>query len=118
MCQPLPEVCPEDEGTAERPGPRQILHRQDLPVESAGYIRIIIAGLLITMLYDILIASVRAIGDTVTPLISSGIEMAGKIILAFTLVPALGYFGVILVEPIVWIVMIIPPILKVRTWER
>ena len=86
--------------------------------ESAGYIRIIIAGLLITMLYDILIASVRAIGDTVTPLISSGIEMAGKIILAFTLVPALGYFGVILVEPIVWIVMIIPLILKVRTWER
>jgi Na+-driven multidrug efflux pump len=62
--------------------------------------------------------SMQGIGDTVTPLISSGIEMAGKIILAFTLVPALGYFGVILVEPIVWIVMIIPLILKVRTWER
>jgi Na+-driven multidrug efflux pump len=62
--------------------------------------------------------SMQGIGDTVTPLISSGIEMAGKIILAFTLVPALGYFGVILVEPIEWIVMIIPLILKVRTWER
>jgi len=62
--------------------------------------------------------SMQGIGDTVTPLISSGIEMAGKIILAFTLVPALGYFGVILVEPIVWIVMIIPLILKVRKWEK
>ena len=62
--------------------------------------------------------SMQGIGDTVTPLISSGIEMAGKIILSFTLVPAMGYFGVILVEPIVWIVMIIPLIMKVRTWEK
>lgn len=62
--------------------------------------------------------SMQGIGDTVTPLISSGIEMTGKIILAYTLVPAMGYFGVILVEPIVWILMIIPLIMKVRTWER
>ena len=62
--------------------------------------------------------SMQGVGDAVTPLISSGIEMVGKIILAFTLVPALGYFGVILVEPIVWIVMIIPLILKVRTWKN
>lgn len=62
--------------------------------------------------------SMQGIGDTVTPLISSGIEMAGKIILAYTLVPAMGYFGVILVEPIVWILMIIPLIAKVRTWKE
>ena len=62
--------------------------------------------------------SMQGIGDTVTPLISSGIEMVGKVILAFTLVPAMGYSGVILVEPIVWIVMIIPLVLKVRTWEK
>lgn len=62
--------------------------------------------------------SMQGIGDTVTPLVSSGIEMAGKIILTYTLVPALGYFGVILVEPIVWIVMIIPLIIKVRKWEN
>ena len=60
----------------------------------------------------------QGIGDTVTPLISSSIEMVGKIILAYTLVPDLGYFGVILVEPIVWILMIIPLILKVRTWKE
>ena len=62
--------------------------------------------------------SMQGVGDTVTPLVSSGIEMIGKIILAYTLVPALGYFGVILVEPIVWIFMIIPLIWKVRKWEK
>lgn len=62
--------------------------------------------------------SMQGVGDAVTPLISSGIEMAGKIILAYTLVPALGYFGVILTEPIVWIVMIIPLIVKVKQWEN
>ena len=38
--------------------------------------------------------------------------MAGKVILTFTLVPVMGYMGVILVEPSVWIVMIIPLIVK------
>ena len=56
--------------------------------------------------------SLQGVGDRVTPLVSSGIEMAGKVILTFTLVPAMGYMGVILVEPIVWIVMIIPLIVK------
>ena len=56
--------------------------------------------------------SLQGVGDRVTPLVSSGIEMAGKVILTFTLVPVMGYMGVILVEPIVWIVMIIPLIVK------
>ena len=58
--------------------------------------------------------SLQGIGDRITPLISSGIEMAGKIFLTYTLVPLLGYLGVILVEPIVWIIMIIPLIIKMR----
>lgn len=62
--------------------------------------------------------SLQGIGDRITPLISSGIEMVGKIILTFTLVPILGYMGVILVEPIVWIVMIIPLIVRIRKWKR
>ena len=58
--------------------------------------------------------SLQGIGDRVTPLISSGIEMAGKIILTYTLVPRMGYMGVILVEPIVWIIMILPLMVKMR----
>lgn len=62
--------------------------------------------------------SLQGVGDKITPLISSGIEMAGKVILTYTLVPVMGYFGVILVEPIVWIIMIVPLIIKVRKWEK
>lgn len=62
--------------------------------------------------------SLQGVGEKITPLISSGIEMAGKVILTYTLVPMMGYFGVILVEPIVWIIMIVPLIIKVRKWER
>lgn len=62
--------------------------------------------------------SLQGVGEKITPLISSGIEMVGKVILTYTLVPVMGYFGVILVEPIVWIVMIVPLIIKVRKWER
>lgn len=82
------------------------------------YLRIDTILYVVTAIIFVQRNSMQGIGDTVTPLISSGIEMVGKIILAFTLVPALGYFGVILVEPIVWVVMVIPLILKVRTWPK
>lgn len=62
--------------------------------------------------------AMQGIGDKITPLISSGIEMIGKIILTYTLVPIMGYMGVILVEPITWIFMIIPLLWKVRKWEK
>ena len=62
--------------------------------------------------------SLQGIGDRVTPLVSSGIEMAGKILLTATLVPATGYWGVILTEPIVWIVMIVPLIVRIRVWKK
>ncbi|MCQ2501732.1 MAG: MATE family efflux transporter [Lachnospiraceae bacterium] len=62
--------------------------------------------------------SLQGIGDRITPLVSSGIEMAGKVILTYTLVPAFLYDGVIWVEPIVWIVMILPLIRSMREWNR
>ena len=40
-------------------------------------------------------------------------EMVGKIVIAFTLVPHLGYTGVIIAEPIVWFVMVIPLIVQI-----
>lgn len=44
--------------------------------ESASYISVIIAGLLATFLYDICAAVLRAIGDTITPLIILAISVA------------------------------------------
>ena len=80
---------------------------------AVSYIFIIIAGLEATFLYDACAAALRALGDTVTPLVSSSLEMVGKIVIAFTLVPLLGYTGVIVAEPIVWFIMVIPLLVKI-----
>ena len=52
--------------------------------------------------------SMQGFGDNKTPLISSFIELAGKVLIAFFLTPVIGYFGIIISEPIVWVIMIIP----------
>jgi Na+-driven multidrug efflux pump len=49
--------------------------------------------------------SLQGIGKKVVPLISSVMELIGKILFAFFLVPVLGYFGVIICEPIIWCIM-------------
>ena len=82
---------------------------------AVSYIFSIIAGLVATFLYDACAAALRALGDTVTPLVSSSLEMVGKIVIAFTLVPLLGYTGVIVAEPIVWFIMVIPLLVKIYT---
>jgi len=57
--------------------------------------------------------AMQGIGIYITPLISSGIELVGKVIIAASLVPVLHYTGVILAEPIVWFIMIIPLIIQI-----
>ena len=65
-----------------------------------------------TTLICILRNAMQGLGDHITPLISSGLEMAGKIVIAATLVPWLGYTGVIICEPIVWFIMVIPLLIQ------
>ena len=55
----------------------------------------------------------QGIGDQITPLVSSGLEMVGKVVIAFTLVPLMGYAGVIVAEPIVWFIMVIPLLVQI-----
>lgn len=52
--------------------------------------------------------SMQGFGDTKTPLVSSFIELAGKVLIAWFLTPVIGYWGIIVSEPIVWAAMIIP----------
>ena len=52
--------------------------------------------------------SMQGFGDSRTPLISSFIELVGKVLIAYLLVPSLQYMGVVLSEPIVWAFMVIP----------
>ena len=57
--------------------------------------------------------AMQGIGDRITPLFSSSIELAGKVLIAFFLTPKIGYWGIILAEPIVWILMVIPLIVRI-----
>ena len=57
--------------------------------------------------------AMQGLGERIVPLISSSLEMLGKIVIAATLVPLLGYTGIILAEPIVWFLMVIPLLIKI-----
>lgn len=58
--------------------------------------------------------SLQGLGDRKTPVLSSGIEMTGKIIAAFTLSRCFGYMGIIMTEPLTWMVMVIPLIVSMK----
>lgn len=51
--------------------------------------------------------SLQGIGEKLLPLISSIIEFIGKIVFVIVLIPSLGYFGVIISEPVIWCLMCI-----------
>lgn len=55
----------------------------------------------------------QGIGDHITPIVSSFIECIGKIIIVILLVPLLGYTGIILSEPVVWVLMVIPLLVQI-----
>lgn len=51
--------------------------------------------------------SLQGIGEKLLPLISSIIEFVGKIVFVILFIPKLGYFGVIICEPVIWCLMCI-----------
>lgn len=57
--------------------------------------------------------AMQGLGERIVPLISSSLEMVGKMVIAQTLVPWWGYTGVIVAEPIVWFIMVIPLVIKI-----
>lgn len=69
--------------------------------------------------------SMQGFGDNRTPVISSSLEMIGKVLIALLLAPAIRYYGIIVAEPIVWFIMVIPlvvnmvrsPVLKMKDRE-
>lgn len=62
--------------------------------------------------------SLQGIGDRITPIFSSAIELVGKVIIAIWLTPILKYMGIILAEPIVWVLMVIPLIIRILTTPK
>ncbi len=79
------------------------------------YLRIDTVFYFIPALIAIIRNAMQGIGDHVTPIVSSSIELVGKVLVVIFLVPVLGYMGIILAEPIVWILMVIPLIVRICT---
>lgn len=53
----------------------------------------------------VLRTSMQGLGKKVLPLVSSVIELVGKIVFAIWIVPKMGYTGVMICEPVVWCLM-------------
>lgn len=62
--------------------------------------------------------ALQGVGDHVTPLVSSGLELLGKSLAAYILAPMMGYWGIIITEPLVWAIMVIPLIVKMFKFFR
>lgn len=56
----------------------------------------------------------QGMGDHITPVFSSMIELTGKIAAAVFLAKYFQYWGIIITEPLVWILMVIPLIVRAR----
>ncbi|MBD5453747.1 MAG: MATE family efflux transporter [Lachnospiraceae bacterium] len=77
------------------------------------YLKVNASFYFLPALICILRNSMQGFGDSRTPLISSLIELAGKVVIAWFLVPSIGYMGVIVSEPIVWAFMVIPLLISI-----
>lgn len=78
------------------------------------YLRINSVFYILPALICILRNSMQGFGDKTTPLLSSLIELGGKVVIAYLFAPVIGYMGVIVSEPIVWALMILPLLFNIR----
>ena len=78
------------------------------------YLKINTVFYFVPAMITVLRNSMQGIGDHTTPIVSSMIELVGKVLVVIILVPYLDYMGIILAEPIVWILMVIPLIFKMK----
>lgn len=77
---------------------------QDVAViePAVKYIRISITCFYVLGPLFVLRCSMQGMGRKIVPLASSTIELVGKILAVLILAPCLGYFGVMITEPIIW----------------
>lgn len=56
--------------------------------------------------------SMQGFGDSKTPVFSSALELITKVLVAYLLAPSIGYWGIIICEPIAWTIMVIPLVIN------
>lgn len=81
---------------------------------AAFYLRVDTSLYWVTAMIIIIRNTMQGIGDSKTPIISSFIELASKVLVAILLAPKLDYFAIVLAEPISWVLMVIPLLFKWR----
>lgn len=89
------------------------------------YLKVDMSFLLVCLFIVILRNCMQGFGDHRTPILSSFIELVGKLVFTFVFVRMFGYWGIIWTEPAVWFLMVIPlvvmtlrnPVIKNRGQE-
>ncbi len=76
------------------------------------YLRVDTCFYIITAFITMLRNMLQGIGDHRTPVVSSTIELAGKVVFAKVFTPRFGYWGIIWAEPTVWALMVIPLVVQ------
>jgi len=72
------------------------------------YLRVDMSFLPVCLFIVILRNCMQGFGDYRTPVLSSFIELVGKLVFTFVFVRMFGYWGIIWTEPVIWFLMVIP----------
>ena len=78
---------------------------EELIYQASLYLKISSAFYPALSILVILRNALQGLGQKMMPLVSSIIEMLGKILFVIFIIPSAGYLGVIFVEPILWVIM-------------
>ena len=79
---------------------------------ASPYLKVNTSFYFVTAIICLFRNSMQGFGDNKTPVFSSSLELIGKVAISFLLAPAIGYMGIIVAEPIVWFIMVIPLIVN------
>ena len=91
-----------------------LVHLQVKVIATASlYLRMNTILYFIPAVICILRNAMQGIGDSITPVISSSLELLCKVLVAVFLTPYLGYWAIIWSEPISWVIMVIPLLIRI-----
>ena len=79
---------------------------------ASRYLRFVAPCYVILGVLNVTRISLQAIGQKILPVLSSVIELAGKIVFAFLAIPQFGYPAVIVCEPLIWCLMVLELLLS------
>lgn len=85
--------------------------QEDIIYWGTTYLETDMTFMIICVLIVVLRNSMQGFGDYVTPVISSFIELVGKLVFTFVFVKKFDYWGIIWAEPVIWFFMVIPLII-------